>query len=600
MWESGCYGEVVRSRSLISLLALSLVASVIALPIAAKPAAAAPLPRFRFIAAPGSSILVHGAYPVVPSPCRAPVQPQLHARFTGIVEVGKDSRGRLFVINVLPFEGYLKGIAEVPRTWPMDALKAQVVAARSYALAHLQRPGSEGARLGYQICATTACQVYLGLGIADGPYGTRWRKAVDATVGQVLLHAGRPADTLYFSTSNGHTVGNEKVFGSAPLPYLRPVPERDDEGSPLSHWRTQISFADVGRFLRAAGHWTSKPVTSVRRKGDRIIVRGGGSSESLSVTEFRIHVNAWAHCLDPARYPTTDSDGRLPQTIPSKWFSTSNVGKSVVLRGRGWGHGVGMVQWGAHGKAQRGLDYGDILASYYGGLRPQPYSEPETIRVGVAVGLKSVVIEGTGEVAVEGRDAGPGPWLVTGGKRLRIRHAGPPPRYIVPARVIKSPKAVRADRQASVTFSLPQLAVVRLVIRGGDSQIPLGQPATFPAGVATIRARVPKALSGTYRLDVVVTNGIDIVRTRARNVRVRGLVATPSPSSPPSPAPSSAPSVPTGSPAAAQPASDSGPGLWVVPWAVAVATLAAIGLPLALVRLRRGGRHRRPVGRGRP
>jgi len=366
------------------LLALSLVGSIVALPIPAGPAAAAALPRLRFITAQGSSILVHGRYPVVPSRCRAPVQPQVHARFTGTVEVGKDSQGKLFVINVLPFEDYLKGIAEVPRTWPMEALKAQVVAARSYALAHVQRPGSEGARLGYQICATTACQVYLGMGIGDGPYGTRWQKAVNETAGEVLLHAGRPADTLYFSTSNGHTVGNEKVFGSSPLPYLRPVPERDDGGSPLSHWRTQISFADVGRFLRAAGHWSSRRVTSVSRKGDRIIVRGGGASESLSVTDFRIHVNAWAHCLDPATYPTTDSAGRLPQTIPSKWFRASNADKAVVLTGRGWGHGVGMVQWGAYGKAKRGLDYGDILAAYYGGLRPETYAAPETIRVGVA------------------------------------------------------------------------------------------------------------------------------------------------------------------------------------------------------------------------
>jgi stage II sporulation protein D (peptidoglycan lytic transglycosylase) len=580
----------VRARPLISSLAVLLLGSILAVPMQAGPAAAGELPRLRVVAAPGSSILVHGTYPVVPSPCRAPVQALLHARFTGVIEVGKDSSGRLFVINALPFEDYLKGIAEVPRSWPMEALKAQVVAARSYALAHVARPGSEGARLGYQICATTACQVYLGLGIGDGPYGTRWQQAVDETAGQVLLYAGRPADTLYFSTSNGHTVGNEKVFGSSPLPYLRPVAERDDGGSPVSHWRTQIRFADVARFLRASGLWSSKPVTSVSRKGDRIVVRGGGASQSLSVTEFRSQINAWAHCLDPAVYPTTDTDGRLPQTIPSKWFTTSKVGKSVVLKGRGWGHGVGMVQWGVEGKAQRGLSYRDILAYYYGGLRPQAYAEPTEIRVGVAVGLKSVVIEGTGDVAVEGKEVGPGSWLVTGGKRLRIRHTAPPPRYIAPAKVIKSPKRIRAGRKAAVTVSLPQLSVARLALSTKGSEISLGKPTTFPAGIATIRARVPEVLSGTYALDVVVTNGIDILRTHARNVRVRGLIATPSPSPPPSPSPS-----PSSSPApsrapAALPAPGSGAGPWVVLWAAAVAALVALGLPFALVRLRRSGR----------
>ena len=575
----------VRARPLLGILALALLGSHLIAVMRAAPAAAKELPRVRFVAAPGSSILVHGTYPVVPSPCRAPVRPILHARFTGVVEVGKDSRGRLFVINVLPFEDYLKGIAEVPRTWPMEALKAQVVAARSYALAHQAGPGSEGAHLGYQICATTACQVYLGLGIGNGPYGTRWQAAVEQTRGEVLLHGGRPADALYFSTSHGHTLGNEKVFGSSPVSYLRPVVERDDGGSPVSRWRTRILYADVGWFLRAAGDWSSKPVASVTRKGDRIVVRGGGTSRSLSVKEFRSDLNAWAHCLDPAVYPTVDSDGRLPQTIPSKWFSTSNVRNEVALNGRGWGHGVGMVQWGAEGKAKRGLSYRDILGYYYSGLRPQPYPEPGEIRVGVAVGLKSVVIEGTGDVMVLGKDVGLGPWRVTGGTRLRIRHASPPPRYISGARVIDSPERIRAGRKVSVSISLPQLSVARLALREGSSQTFLGKPATLHPGVATLRARIPPVPSGTYGLDVVVTNGIDIVDTRARDVLVKGPAGTPSPTTVATTSPSASPSPsPT---LAAAPASSSGRKAWILVVATAVAAIAAIGLPLAVLRSRR-------------
>jgi SpoIID/LytB domain protein len=575
---------LMRARALALTLALVSLGSVLVVTAGAAPAHAKELPRFRFVPEPGSSILVHGAYPVVPSPCRAPVQPVLHARFTGVVEVGKDARGRLFVINILPFEDYLKGIAEVPRTWPMEALKAQVVAARSYALAHLQRPGSEGARLGYQICATTACQVYLGLGIENGPYGSRWRQAVRETRGQVLLYQGRPADTLYSSTSNGRTLGNEKVFGSTPLPYLRSVAERDDGNSPVSRWRTAIAHQDVARFLRAAGEWPAKPVTSVTRKGDRIVVRGGGTSRSFSVTEFRIDINAWAHCIAPAIYPTVDSDGRLPQTIPSKWFTTSNVGKAVVLRGRGWGHGVGMVQWGAEGKARRGLSHRQILAHYYGGLVPQPFAGPETISVGVAVGLKSVVIEGTGEVSVEGRTV-PGPWRVTGGKRLRIRSASPPPRYISPARVIESPKRITAGRRMAVSVSLPQLSVARLVLLQGRSQTPLGKPATYNAGLATLRAKVPRVPSGRYALEVVVSNGIDIVRTRVRAVRVRGATATPSPSPVVTPSASASPAPSSRTPLAAAPSSGSSPGAAILVGAL-VAAVAATGVLLALLRRR--------------
>jgi stage II sporulation protein D len=578
---------LMRAR-LVAILAVASLGSMLLVTIRAAPVQAKELPRFRFVAAPGSSILVHGTYPVVPSPCRAPVQPVLHARFTGVVEVGKDTSGRLFVINILPFEDYLKGIAEVPRTWPMEALKAQVVAARSYALAHLQRPGSEGARLGYQICATTACQVYLGLGIAGGPYGDRWRKAVDQTSAQVLLFQGRPADTLYSSTSNGHTLGNEKVFGSSPLPYLRPVVERDDGRSPVSRWRTAIAHRDVARFLRAAGEWPSKPVRSVTRKGDRIVVRGGGASRSFSVTQFRSDINAWAHCLEPAIYPTVDSDGRLPQTIPSKWFSTTNVGRTVVLTGRGWGHGVGMVQWGAEGKARRGLSYRQILAYYYGGLRPRPYAGPETISVGVAVGLRSVVIQGAGEVSVEGRTV-PGPWRVTGGKRLRLRSASPPPRYISPARVIKSPRTITAGRRISVSLSLPQLSVARLALRQGRSQTPFGKPVTLNAGLATLRAKVPRVPTGRYLLEVIVTNGIDIVRTRVRAVRVRGTTATASPSPGVTPPPSTPPVPISRSPLAAAPSSDTGTGAGLLVAAL-VAAVAATGILLALLRRRRWGR----------
>ena len=573
----------LRARALIALLACSSVGSGLVLGIAA-PAAAKSLPRYRFIAAPESSILVHGTYPVVPSRCRAPVQPLLHARFNGVVEVGKDVKGRLFVINILPFEDYLKGIAEVPRTWPMEALKAQVVAARSYALAHLERPGSEGARLGYQICATTACQVYLGLGIGNGPYGGRWRNAVSQTTGQVLLYAGRPADTLYSSTSNGHTIGNDQVFGSSPLPYLRPVMERDDGGSPLAHWKTRISHADVGRFLRAAGDWSSKPVSRVTRNGDSMIVRGGGASTSLSVTQFRSDINAWAHCLAPAVYPTVDSDGRLPQTIPSKWFTTSTVGKAVVLKGRGWGHGVGMIQWGAEGKAGRGLSYRDILAYYYGGLRPQPFSEPEQIKVGVAVGLRSVLIEGTGDVTVEGKNLGPGPWRVTGGKKIGIQRASPPPRYIAPARVIEAPKRLRAGRPVTVTVSLPQLSVAQLALRTGSSQILIGKPLTFRAGLAKLHARTPSAPSGKYSLEVVVTNGIDIVNTRARDVRVIGSLATPSPSPSETVTPSGTPPPPASATGEAAPVSGSGGNAGLILLAGAIGAVAAVGLSLFAIR----------------
>ena len=550
------------------------------LPFRPPKAIASELPRVRFVATPGSSILLHGTYPKVSSSCVAPIQPILHARYPGTIEIGMDTDGKLFVIGVLTFEDYLKGIAEVPRTWPLAALEAQVVAARSYALANLAYPDPTGSRLGYQLCATDACQVYRGLGVSDGPYGDRWVKAVDATTSQVLLYNGRPADTVYFSTSKGTTVGNDKVFGSAPLPYLRPVKEHDDGASPLSHWSVTLPFADVARFLRAAGHWGSGSVTSVTQSGGNVVVKGGAASTTLTVTDFRSSLNAWAHCLDPARYPTFTASGvRLPQTVPSKWFSTSKVGAAVVLTGRGWGHGVGMVQWGAYGKALRGLSYQDILASYYGGLRPVEYPELSEIRIGIAAGLTSVTVQPTGEVSMDRANAPSEPWLVIGGKKLRIRHGTAPPSFITAGRIVTAPSRMRSGQTVTVSASVPELSVAHLVLQTPGMDLEMQPGTTVQAGTADVTGTVPDIPSGTYRLQLELTNGIDIAGSRTRKVRVAGVSPSPTPSpTTPSPSRSALALAPTGSSPAA-------------PIAIGAAGLAAVALALFILRRTR----RRPA-----
>jgi SpoIID/LytB domain protein len=567
----------VRSRPALLGAAVMIVAASATVVGPAAPARARAPERVRFEASPGGSLLVHGTYPHVDSPCALTTQPLLHARYTGTIEVGRDTDGKLFVIGELPFEEYLEGIAEVPRTWPLAALKAQVVAARSYALAHMAYPDATGDRLGYQLCATDACQVYRGLGVSGGPYGDRWERAVARTAGEVLLHHGRPADTLYSSTSPGYTIGNEDVFGSAPLPYLRPVTERDDGDSPVSHWRVRLPYADVRRFLQRAGHWGDESVNSVSLSGENIVVSGGGATEKLDAAHFRTHINEWAHCLDPGTYPTIDTDGtRLPQTVPSRWFDMTAEGDGVVLEGRGWGHGVGMVQWGAYGKARRGLSYEEILSFYYGGLRPQSYDGPDSIRVGIAVGLDSVKISAAGEVSVVGRDAPPGPWRVNGGRRLRVKHSSAPPKYMKSGSITRTPGRAKVGRTVTTTVSVPQLAVVQLTLGQSGEDIEVTQPATYLPGEHDLEWTVPDVPSGSYELRAVFTNGIDMARTEVRNVLITGGTA-PTPSLSPSPV---APSP------AALPARDSGPGP-LLPVAVGIGLVGGVAL-LLFLRRRRG------------
>src|SRR5215207_9599508 len=121
--------------------ALTVVATLAALapPVAeAQPGREPPLRRVRIEAQPGETLLVHGTYPPVDSGCVGEdEQPLLHGRHRGAVEIHRSEDGSLFVIGELAFEDYVKGIAEVPPDWPMEAMKAQTVAARTYALSHL-------------------------------------------------------------------------------------------------------------------------------------------------------------------------------------------------------------------------------------------------------------------------------------------------------------------------------------------------------------------------------------------------------------------------------------------------------------------------------
>lgn len=239
----------------------------------------------------------------------------------------------------------------------------------------------------------------------------------------VLLHDGRPATAVYFSTSNGSTYANEEVFGSSPLPYLRPVPERDDGASPTSRWRVRLPFDDLTRFLRAAGVWPhGRAITDARPRGTSMTVRGGGEVRSIEAAELRDIVNTWAPCLYPGRYPPETAKGSLPLTVPSRWLHLSSTGTAVVVTGRGWGHGVGMVQWGAYGKARRGHSAADILAYYYGGIRPDDHPEPGLIRVLVASGLTGLRISPSGPGAKLGsRLLDTGSVVISGGDLLEVR-----------------------------------------------------------------------------------------------------------------------------------------------------------------------------------
>jgi len=366
----------------------------------------------------GGSFLVRGTYPRAPSRCVDHERPSLTARYPGTLSVERSADGTLALTVTLPFETYLEGIAEVPPSWPLAALEAQAIAARSYALATTGWSGAEGETLRTPICSTTSCQVYRGIPVPFDAGVRRWYAAVRHTSGEVLLYQGRPAETVYFSTSNGQTYGNDEVFGSPPLPYLRPVIERDDGASPTSHWSVRLPFEDLATFLHEAGVWPGgRAISGARLHGSTMVVSGDGASRSMELDTFRDAVNAWGPCFEPGSYPPSS----LPVTIPSRWLTVTTEGDAVVVTGRGWGHGAGMVQWGAYGKALLGLSASDILSYYYGGLRPERYPEPGLIHVQVASGLTLLrIVPSAPGGSIDGRVLGSESLSITGGDRLTV------------------------------------------------------------------------------------------------------------------------------------------------------------------------------------
>jgi stage II sporulation protein D len=266
--------------------------------------------------------------------------------YRGVIELRRTDRG-ITVINELGLEEYLYGVIrmEIDPAWPIDAVRAQAVAARTFAAHSLGR----FAREGFDLRDTTESQVYGGVTFED----PRATDAVDATRGMILVHAGRPILAAYHADSGGRTESSENVWGGRPHPYLRGVDDPFSAGSPHERWSERLTLSEVASRVRRGG----VRVSEVR--GLEII----STSESGRVLSLR---------LVTADAPVEMSGHRFrllvgANAIRSTKFTVRVEDTSAVFEGRGWGHGVGMSQWGARGMAMRGLTFSQILRHYYTG-----------------------------------------------------------------------------------------------------------------------------------------------------------------------------------------------------------------------------------------
>lgn len=217
--------------------------------------------------------------PLVFSPSSAPLR--LKHPYRGLLSVSSDGR-RLRVIDTVGLEGYLYGVvtSEMPSYWSPEALKAQAVAARSYALAHGKPTGD------FDLFADTRSQVYGGID-AETPESVA---AVDATGGQVLLYNGQVADTLFSSSSGGRTAALVDVWPTAkPVPYLVSVDDPFDTISPYHDWGPlAISAAEVAKALKLPGTLLDLQTTgSASGRVDQVIAVGSLAEVLFSGTDLR-------------------------------------------------------------------------------------------------------------------------------------------------------------------------------------------------------------------------------------------------------------------------------------------------------------------------
>lgn len=289
--------------------------------------------------------------------------------YRGTVEIRRSPIG-LVVIDRLSLETYLGGVVapELGVTDPdaIEALKAQAVIARTYAVKQQGRYR----RQGFDLLATVADQKYDGV---RGETSAAWG-ALAETKGEVLTWNGAPIDAFFHSTCGGRTAAGAEVFANADRPYLRSVSDLDPSGqawcrsSPRFSWTETWDAPELVGALRRGLGLTADEAASVRS------IAAGRISGSGRVTQLRVRLRGRDVVIDGSNAVRRALPPAGLDLLRSAAFTLTTRGtgeriEQLTAEGRGSGHGVGLCQWGAVGRARAGARYGEILSAYYPGTR---------------------------------------------------------------------------------------------------------------------------------------------------------------------------------------------------------------------------------------
>jgi stage II sporulation protein D len=338
---------------------------------------------------------------VAPTPLAAPelwiepvasAEPDPGAAASALVVGQRRYRGRLQVlarpeglqlINHVPLEDYLASVvgSEMPASWPQQALRAQAVAARTYALKG-RRPAAA-----FDLQATVASQMYRGLEAETAST----REAVQATRGKVLTYGSSLIDAVFHSSSGGSTESSGDLWAQQ-LPYLVSVPDFDQE-SPVRSWRQPLEPLLLLRAFPETGGASIIEVLSTTSTGRvrQARVLGPAGALVLSGASLRSRLglkSTWVRFeleLPPAPAATISTGVSLPlpplpaltlaPALPAPAAVPAMPLPQLVAVGRGFGHGIGMSQWGALAMARRGDSYLSILSHYYRGTQLRAYGD---------------------------------------------------------------------------------------------------------------------------------------------------------------------------------------------------------------------------------
>jgi stage II sporulation protein D len=268
--------------------------------------------------------------------------------YRGRTLVKPTSKG-LTAVNYVDLEQYLYSVlgGEMIVSWPIEALKAQAVAARSYAL--YQRENMANGI--YDVGDTEGWQVYKGVNVE----AASTQSAVNATAGQVLVHQGRIIEAVFHSASGGHTENVENVWVQA-LPYLKGVPDFD-QGTPEYEWTRTFSRSELSARITGVGNIISMEPERTTPQGRVMTMRVVGDAGTRSISGDTVR-NALG--LKSTKFRV------LPEYEPTASKNKSQLTPtSFQIRGNGFGHGLGLSQWGAYNLARNGHNYRQIVLHYY-------------------------------------------------------------------------------------------------------------------------------------------------------------------------------------------------------------------------------------------